>query len=123
MSDEQKPTAPKREAKPTFGLVGNPDNTVYPFGNEVPEGFVFGKFAGLKKVDFAQEWFYLEHKAAECDAKAAALRTKAEESKKLGNSAQRGKTKRLMKLKEQLAVLTEQLSGQGIDVEALLADD
>jgi len=115
-----KPVKAKKEKKPVFGLVDSADEGVYPFSSPIPEGYEFGKTQGLKKRDFAEEYIYLEHRALEAEAKAVALRAKAEESKKLGSSKQRGKAKRLLKLQEQFAALRESLEGQGIDVDALL---
>jgi len=121
-SDGDKPEIKKKErtVKPTFGLVGSTEEGVYPFAVEIPEGWEWGKWAGLKKKDFTEDHFYMFYRAAELESKAAAIRSKAEEIKKLGGAKQRTKAKRLIKLREQFAALSEQLKQQGIDVDALM---
>lgn len=118
-----KPDAvPKGGGKPEFGKVNDPNDKVYPFKEATPEGYEFGKFKPLKKRDFVEDWLYYEHRAQEMEAKAKAFHEQADESKKLGSGKQRAKAKRLVKLRTQIAELTQALKDQGIDVEQLLAD-
>lgn len=89
---------------------------------EVPKDFDFSKNRPLRRKDFADDGKFFLYKAAECDAKAADFRKKAEEAGKLGAGKEKGKAKRLLKMQEKMAELKKQLSEQGIDVEALLKD-
>jgi len=99
----------KKSSKPVFPQVDNTDETIYPFSVEVPEGFEFGKFQGLKKRDFKEEHIYTLYRASEFEYRAAKLREEAEKIKSLGGSKARSKAKRLIKLREQFAALEEQL--------------
>ena len=128
--EDEKPVAakPKKEKKvktkkPVFGLVDSTDEAVYPFSVEVPEGYEFGKFAALKKRDFKEEYIYTLHRAADYENRAVKMREEAEKIKSLGGSKARSKAKRLIKLREQFAALSEQLKASGIDVDALLDND
>ena len=120
-----KPKKEKKEKvkKPVFDLVDSTDEAVYPFSEEMPEGYVLGKFQSLKKRDFKEEYIYSLHKAACHEAIAVKLRDEAEKIKSLGGSKARSKAKRLIKLQQQFAALREQLEGQGVDVDSLLEDE
>ncbi len=109
--------------KPAFGNVDNTDETIYPFSEEVPEGYEFGKFAPLKKRDFKEEHIYTLHRAADFEHRALKMREEAEKIKALGGTKARSKAKRLIKLREQFTALSEQLKLSGIDVDVLLSDD
>lgn len=112
-----KPTAAPKKAKRTEypGIGGD----AYPF-KEVPADFDYDAHKPLKKRDFAEDYVYLEYKAAECEAKAAQFRKEAEECKKLGSSSARAAAKRLVKMTEKMAELQAQLAAAGVDVDALL---
>ena len=113
---------PEQKGKPVFDQVDSADENVYPFKEAVPEGFDFGEFKPLKKRDFKEEYLFYEYRAAEAEIKAAKFKELAEESKKLGSGKQRQATRRLLKLREQIAALSEHLGAQGVDVEALLSE-
>lgn len=123
---KNKPAAPEEEPKPSrgkevFEQVDSSDENIYPFSEAVPEGFDFDKHKPLKKRDFKEEYLYYEFRAEDLERKAAKLREQAEESKKLGSGKARQKAKRLVKLKSQIAKLTESLKESGVDVESILA--
>ena len=113
----------KKASKPIFEGVDSTDEAVYPFSAEVPEGYVFGKFASLKKRDFKEEYIYTLYRAAEFEHRALKMREEAEKIRSLGGTKARSKAKRLIKLREQFAALSEQLKNSGIDVDALLSED
>jgi len=126
--EEAKPAKPKkekkvREKKPVFENVDSTDESVYPFTEEMPEGYEIGKYQTLKKRDFKEEYMYSLHKAAVHEHAATKLREEAEKIKSLGGKKARSKAKRLIKLQQQFAALREQLEGQGVDVDSLLDDD
>ena len=116
--ESEKPARVKKE-KPVFELVGSEDANVYPFNCELPDGYVFGKFAVLKKQDFKEEYLYTLYRACKAEHDAVVLREKAKEIKSLGSSKQRAQAKKLIKMREQLAALQEQLIAQGIDIDSL----
>jgi hypothetical protein len=117
-----KPEKPKKTkgGRKVFGLVGNKNADVYPFKVPVPENFDFDTFKALKKRDFASDEMFYRYRAAEMEHKAAGFITKAEEAKKMGSAADRGKAKRLIKLQEKMAELKKQLTEQGVNVDELL---
>jgi len=123
-----KPTkAPKEKREKSggridFPKIGNKDEKIYPFDSVMPPEFDFKTHKTLKKKDFTADHLYFSHRAAEARFKAEQFDAQAEEAKKLGSAKDRGKAKRLIKLTEKMAELKEQLAGQGIDVEKLLAD-
>ena len=112
-----KPTAAAKTSKRVEypGIGGD----AYPF-KSVPADFDYDAHKPLKKRDFAEEYMYLEYKAAECEAKASQFRKEAEECKKLGSSSARAAAKRLVKMTEKMGELTQQLKAAGVDVDALL---
>jgi len=120
-----KPTITKPEPKKTgrvdFSGIGNKDPELYPFKDAVPEGFDFKLHRALKKRDFSADYLFYEFRAAEMDYKGSLFRDQAEEAKKLGSAADRGRAKRLIKLQEKMSELKEQLTAQGINVDELLA--
>lgn len=116
----EKPAKAERKGRPTHPLVGNTDVNVYPF-KELPTDFDFKTMHGLGKKDFATDAAFFEYKTKGLEAQAANFRTLAENAKKLGSAAERGKAKKLVKLQEQMAELSKQLAAQGVDVDALLA--
>ena len=76
----------------------------------------------LKRMDFEHEsvWFFM--RADQLETKAGILRHLGEESKKFGSKKDQTKAKRLKKMQEKMAELQKELESQGIDVNALLAD-
>lgn len=111
----EKPKEQKIVARKPFKVTGE-------YEEAIPEGFDFGTYKPLKKRNFKQEYLWYLHKAAEMKFKAEQYEKKAEEIKKLGSPAERAKKKQIIRLQSKMAELKEQLSSQGIDVEALLAE-
>lgn len=111
----EKPKEQKIVARKPFKVTGE-------YEEAVPEGFDFGTYKPLKKKNFKQDYLWYLHKAAEMKFKAERYEKEAEEIKKLGSPAERAKKKQIIRLQSKMAELKEQLSAQGIDVEALLAE-
>lgn len=112
--EKEKKVATKQARKP-FKVTGE-------YEDAVPEGFDFGAYKPLKKKNFKQEYLWYLHKAAEMEFKATKYKTEAEEIKKLGSPAERMKKKQIIRLQSKMDELKKQLTEQGIDVEALLAE-
>jgi len=93
-----------------------------PYDAAIPKGFNFDTFKALKKKNFKDEALYYEHRAFEMKFKAEKFEAQAEEIRKLGSPSERRKKKQIIKLQSKMDELKEQLSAQGIDVEALLAE-
>lgn len=74
-----------------------------------------------KKDDFKHEYDFLEWKARQADKSAAKFRREAEECKTLGSSTQRAASRRLKKIREEMARLEAGLKAEGVDVEKFLA--
>lgn len=75
----------------------------------------------LTKKDFAEDHLFFELKARQAEAAAAKFRKMGEDSKKVGNVADRAKAKKLQSMQKRMEELKAQLTAQGIDVNALLA--
>jgi hypothetical protein len=91
-----------------------------PYDVAVPPGFNFLNYKPLKKKNFATEALYYEHRVAEMDFKSDSFAAQAEEARKFGDSKQRNKAKKIVKLNEKMAELRKQLTAQGINVDELL---
>lgn len=87
----------------------------------VPSDYDPKKFKPLKRGDFTSESVWYKFRAFLCDLQSQAYLKQAEEAEKLGSAKDRQKAKRLQRLRSQLDELTKELSGQGIDVDAILA--
>lgn len=75
----------------------------------------------LRRKDFTGDHVFLERRATELEAKAKQLRIEAEEARKLGNSADRAKAKKLRSMLDKVADLKKELEAQGIDVTSLVS--
>lgn len=75
----------------------------------------------LGRKNYKDEGAWLEAKATELEKKAKDLRIEAENSRKLGNVADRANVKRLLAMQKRAQDLAAELLAQGIDVNALLA--
>jgi hypothetical protein len=73
----------------------------------------------LDSDDFTDEVTYYRAKATWHEREMTRLRTLADETAKLGTGEQRAAAKKLLALQAQITALTEQLSADNVDVEAL----
>jgi hypothetical protein len=119
-----KDPAAQKEKKPSkrvkHPLVGNKEPKIYPF-KSTPADYVHGKMQPFKKKDFATDDAYFTYRAEEYDAKAKDFRGRADQAKLTGSGKDKGKAKRLLKMQEKMKELEAQLKAQGVDVDALLA--
>lgn len=89
----------------------------------VPKEYNSGVHRPLLKDNFKDESYYFVYKAELHEAKAADYRKQAEDFKKLGDSGDRKKAKRLLTMQKRMADLKAELEAQGVDVSALMGDD
>lgn len=113
---QKAPKEPRRKPHPTIAALGANERI-----ETIPPDFNFDTNNPIKRKQFKQDWDFFNYQAQVMDYRAAGFRTKAEESQKLGAGAERAKSKRLVALQSKMKELQEQLEGQGVDVEALLA--
>lgn len=90
---------------------------------EVPEDWDRHNHIMLRQKNFETEALYLDWRALEYERRAKEMREKAEESRKLGDSADRGKAKRLLAMRKKMAALADELRDSGIDVDSILGDE
>lgn len=116
------PLADKRGRIPFPALQVDEDGNPTQLLTELPgDDFDSEKHQPLKRSHFKAEYLWFELKAIEADAKAAEYREKAEEAKKLGDSEDRAKKKKLLMHVKKQQELIKQLKAGGTDVDALLA--
>jgi hypothetical protein len=118
----EKPIDPEADC---LGRVPHPitkDESAHPF-ETAPEDYDPKKHQPFTKKDFAEEHQFLSFKAGLLEEAAAKLRTRAEESKRLGTGEERKARQKLLKLRESFDQLSEKLKEQGVDVDSLLADE
>jgi len=118
-----KPEGEPKKKKPARKTFEAAKGVEFPFIVASPEGFDFETFPALKKRDFTADSIYLEHRALECEFKAAKFRAASEIAKTQGSKKEQGKAKRLVKLQEKMDELKAQLTNAGVDVDALLAEE
>lgn len=87
---------------------------------EWPAEFDPKKHKPLRRQDFKDETVWLEHKADQLEKSAARMRDEAKTLRSLGDTGERGKARKLLKVSKELATLTEALKAKGVDVDALL---
>jgi len=85
----------------------------------LPDDFSVKLHSAPKREWFEQEHVFFSWKADRLESQAKSFRKKAEISKQFGNSDTRKKALKLGKLQAAMAALTEELTAQGIDLEAL----
>ena len=91
---------------------------------DIPEGFDKAKHHPLKKSDFAEEVFFLDYKANEAEAKAAAYRKDAATLRKLGSAADQKTAKKLMGMQQRMADLARELAQDGkVNLSEILGAD
>lgn len=87
---------------------------------ELPEGFSFAKHKLIKKNTWEKDHMFFDHLANKNQEEADLNREKAEDCRKLGSAAERGRAKRLLKMQGKIDELKEALVKKGVDVAALL---
>jgi hypothetical protein len=95
----------------------------------VPENHDAKKHLPLRKSDFAEETLFFDFRANELEVRGNAtlalakkMREQSATFKKFGDPKKRAQVKRAQRMVEQLAKLKEQLSAEGVDVDAILED-
>lgn len=88
---------------------------------ETPGDYCFGVQGGLVEKDFKEEHQFLTYRASESTFRAAKFTAEAVQSKSLGNKADRKKAKRLVKMRDGMQELMDNLRDQGVDVDKILA--
>jgi len=108
------------------GLLIAVPKTIEKDGKILYEGFDTRKYNPLKKGDFADIATYLDCQAFVAREKGNRLialaddkEKKAERIRKFGDEVTRKKAAKVARMREQLAVLEQQLTSEGIDVENL----
>lgn len=89
----------------------------------VPDAYNSKYHRPLVKSNFKDDAFYFEYKALLCEQQATKYRKEAEDFRRLGSTDDRKKAKKLQTLQKRLADLKAELSGQGVDVDALLGSE
>jgi len=87
----------------------------------IPTDFNPATHTKLKSTDFVDESVFLEFRAGSLESLAAKMRARAEQLRKLGSVDDRARANKLLKMRESMAKLQEQLKSQGIDVDALMS--
>lgn len=105
-----------RQTKPKHPLATG-KNTL----TETPPDFNFADQARLVIGDFVAEWQFFLYRAQDCEFNRKRFIELSDESKNLGSKAEQSKSKKLAKMQGELASLTAELKGQGLDIDALLA--
>lgn len=90
---------------------------------KLPANYSTGRHKPLRKGDFEAETLYYEFMAIQSEEDAKRYRQMAEDSKNVGDTAQRGKVKKLRGLTDRLAQLAQELAADGQDVVALLGEE
>lgn len=134
----QTPPAPKANAaaKPVETKPGSPapaakkekpKRVAYPGLNPDAEGKTTTKLENwptdfdskthkpLRRSDFTSEAPFLDKRADQLEAAAKRLRSEAEEARKLGNTADRAKAKKLRSMIEKVEAIKAELLKQGLD--------
>lgn len=88
---------------------------------DIPADFDAKIHKPLQRRDFEDEGMWYELQARKLDEKAAKLRQLAKESKALGNTTERAKTKRLVQMNKKMLELADQLRAAGVPVDDILA--
>lgn len=88
---------------------------------KLPDDFSFAKHKIIKKMTWERDDMFFDHLASKQEEEAKGNREKAEECRKLGSAAERGRAKRLLKMQSKIDELKTALTEKGIDVNALLA--
>ena len=123
-----KPGKPKREKKPKvprteWGTRDAEGKLTTPIKDRhAIEGYDSKKHLPLRKCDFENPSDHMEWQDDRLEAKVASLRKRAKDERGLGTAAERQKAKKLRKLHEQFAALSQEMKDSGLDVEKLLAD-
>ena len=89
--------------------------------SEVPADYDRKIHKDLKRGQFTDDAQFFGFMASRAQAKVDFFLRKAEEAKRVGNTADRARAKKLLKMREQMAALRKQLEEQNVDVDALLA--
>lgn len=87
----------------------------------IPEDFNPTLHAKLKATDFVDESVFLDFRATSLESLASKMRARADQLRKLGSVEDRARANKLLKMRENMNKLAEQLKSQGIDVEAMLS--
>lgn len=113
-----------REEKKNLARIEHPSVTALKKDErigELPKDFEFSKHRVIKKTQWQNDAMFFDHLADKCEGEMNGNRTKAEECRKLGSAAERGRAKRLLKMQGKIDELKEELTRKGVDVDALLA--
>lgn len=89
----------------------------------VPTDYDAKKYAKLKSSDFADEAVYMDFRAAEAQRLVTLFSNRARKLRTLGSVADRARANKLIKMRENMAKLAAQLKAEGVDVDALTADE
>lgn len=135
-----KATAPAQTAKPGTpdaagtgkakgrelypGLVGPKDDDGNPTTvqlKEVPKDWDPQKHKGLRRKDFADDALFFDWRADRLELQAKGYRQQAEEFRKLGSVKDRARAKKLLSMQKRIEDLKQQLAGEGVNVNELLA--
>lgn len=128
MSEDTNENAPAPEAPPSAAPTkpAKPKKvkTKYPVPTdgltEWPADFDEDVHSPLKRSDFKDETVFLEHRAAQYEARAVEIRKEIEEIRTLGVGG-KSKAQKLVKVQAELDSLKEFLKAQGMDVDSILA--
>ena len=112
---------PAKPEKIDFPALWDGENRKQLTSLEQLAGFDGSVHTSIKRADFADEALYYDMRAAELDARAAGMRGKAADIRKIGNVADRARAKKLLSIARRMADLRASLTEQGVDVDALLA--
>ena len=104
----------KRESLPKYNV---PQGGIV----KVPADYSTSKFQPLDKSDFSTEANYLVYKADKLELAAKRARDAANDALALGNVKDAKKAKKLLKVAREFEELKAMLSGDSVDVDALLA--
>lgn len=99
------------------------------FKEAMPKDFDFKLHKPLKKADFGSTALFMQHKASFIDYRADGMkelankmRAKAERFAALGDDKTAKKVKKAERIQKQLAELSKELEGSGIDINKILEE-
>ena len=87
----------------------------------MPEDFLFGKQAQIKRNTFELDHEYFKYRAKHLRFQADKFDARAEEAEKFGSKKDRSAAGRLLKMQSKIDELRTQLEDSGVDVDAMLA--